>query len=170
MFSKHRRPSEMIVRAGFATEQAVYGMLLVAGMIVAAGAHGGSSVEVLVTVVVTVLVFWAAHVYAGTVAHHGLEEGHNVGLRDAFRTSLRATWGMLLSAIVPCIILLLGTLRVFPDRLAGWLALISCIITLAVLGYVAYQRRGAPLHLRIVGALVTAGFGALLALLKAIIH
>src|SRR5262245_62038436 len=52
-----------IVHASFATEEAVYGVILVAGMIVVAGSHGDSSWTVFTTVVVTVLVFWAAHVY-----------------------------------------------------------------------------------------------------------
>ena len=56
------------MRTTFATEESVYGVILVSGMIVVAGGHGESSWSVFLTVLVTVIVFWAAHVYAGTVA------------------------------------------------------------------------------------------------------
>ena len=59
------------VATSFVTEQSVYGVILVAGMIVVAGAADATSFTVFVIVVVTVLVFWGAHVYAGTVAAHG---------------------------------------------------------------------------------------------------
>ncbi len=159
-----------IIRAGLATEQAVYGVLLVAGMIVIGGSHATTSWQVLVTVVATVLVFWAAHVYAGTIARHGFEDDGALSLAESFRLAAHASWGLLVSALIPCAILLLGTLRIVPDAPATWLALWSCIVLLGVLGYLAHQRRGAPMHLRILGALVTASFGGLLALLKVLVH
>ncbi|WP_251452839.1 hypothetical protein [Microbacterium sp. Marseille-Q6648] len=160
----------VLVRTGFTTEQAVYGVLLVAGLIVVASLHSTSSLQVLVTVVFTVVVFWLAHVYAGTVAHHGLDEGRDTGLRASFRQALRASWGLLLSALIPCAILLLGTTQVVPDPVAEWAALWSCVILLGILGYVAFARRGAAMPVRLLGAVSTAGFGALMALLKAIVH
>ena len=41
---------------------------------------------------------------------------------------------------------------------------------LAVLGYIAFARRRARWHIRVLGALATAGFGILMILLKAGIH
>ena len=84
-------PATRIVHASFATEEAVYGVILVAGMIVVSGGHGESSWSVFSTVIVTVLVFWAAHVYAGTVAHHGLEQDRITPLGEAFRICLLYT-------------------------------------------------------------------------------
>lgn len=159
----------ILVRAGFATEQAVYGVLLVAGLIVIASLHATSTVEVLVVVVTTVVVFWAAHIYAGTIARHGLED-KETSLGEAFRAAQRASAGLLVAALVPCLFLLLGTLRIVPDGLSAWLALSSCILILGVLGYIAFERRGAPMHRRLLGALATASFGGVLALLKAIVH
>ncbi len=162
-------PSDL-VRASFATEQAVYGVLLVSGMIVVSGSHGATSWQVLVTVVVTVVVFWSAHVYAGTVAHHGLEHDRVVGLGDAFREAVRDSWGLLLSALIPCALLLLGTTRVVPDEAAIWAALWTGVGVLAVLGYVAFLRRGAPMWVRLLGALTTSAFGLVLMLLKSLVH
>lgn len=55
----------------FATEPAVYGIVLVAGLVAIRAEGAEESWAVLVKVVATVLVFWAAHVYAGIVAHIG---------------------------------------------------------------------------------------------------
>lgn len=163
-------PHRRALHAAFATEQAVYGVLLVAGLIVVSGLHASSSLEVLITVVFTVLVFWLAHVYAGALARHGVRDGQQVGVRESVRASLRASAGLLVSALVPCAVLLLGTLRVVPDRLAEWAALWVCVAILGVLGFVGFRRRGASPLMCVVGALSTAAFGALMALLKAFVH
>ncbi|UOQ88329.1 hypothetical protein MUN74_13705 [Agromyces endophyticus] len=163
-------PRESLVRTAFVTEESIYGVLLVSGMIVVTGSHGSNSWQVFWTVIVTVLVFWAAHVYAGTVARHGLAVERVMGLRDAFGESMRRSLGLLLSALIPSAILLLGVLEVVPDLLTIWLALWAGVVVLAVLGFVAYRRRGAPLHLQLLGAVGTAAFGLVMILLKAIIH
>src|SRR5688500_8789932 len=85
------------MRTPFATEESVYGVILVSGMIVVAGGHGESSWIVFWTVLITVIVFWAAHVYAGTVARHGLDDDRMIGLREAFRISFRRSLGLLAS-------------------------------------------------------------------------
>ena len=163
-------PATRIVHASFATEEAVYGVILVAGMIVVSGGHGESSWSVFSTVIVTVLVFWAAHVYAGTVAHHGLEQDRITPLGEAFRIALRRSVGLLASALIPSLILLLGATKVVDDQAANWLALWVCVLVLAVLGFIAFTRRGASWPMRIVGALTTAAFGVAMILAKAFIH
>ncbi|WP_395245891.1 hypothetical protein ACGGZK_08855 [Agromyces sp. MMS24-K17] len=163
-------PATRIVHASFATEEAVYGVILVAGMIVVAGGHGATSWSVFTTVVVTVVVFWAAHVYAGTVAHHGLEHDRVTGLGEAFRMALRRSFGLLASALIPSLILLLGTTRVVDDLTAIWISLWVCVLVLAVLGFIAFSRRGASWPMRILGSLTTAAFGLAMILAKALIH
>jgi hypothetical protein len=159
-----------IVRAVFVTEESVYGVILVSGMIVVAGAHGDSSWSVFWTVLTTVIVFWAAHVYAGTVAHHGLDHERVVGLGEAFRFAFRRSLGLLLASIIPCSILLLGATRAVPDAVALWAALWAGVVVLAVLGFIAFRRRGASLLMQCVGSLATAGFGFAMNLLKAFVH
>lgn len=158
------------VHARFATEQGVYGVILVAGLIVVSGSGDELALTVFVKVVVTVLVFWAAHVYAGAVARHGFENGRVVGIRESFRRSLHASWGLLIAALIPASILLLGVARIVPDDAAAWIALWVCVALLAVLGYIAFARRQAPWHIRLLGSAATAGFGLLLIVLKAVVH
>jgi hypothetical protein len=168
----HRAPltTNPLVRAAFVTEESVYGVILVSGMIVASGGHGESSWSVFWAVIVTVIVFWAAHLYAGTVAHHGLDHDRVVGLREAFRSAFRRSLGLLASALIPAFILLLGATKAIPDALAIWVALWSGVVVLAVLGFIAFRRRGATLLMQFVGAIATAGFGIAMIVAKALIH
>lgn len=158
-----------VMRTTFATEESVYGVLLVAGLIVASGATHSTSWQLFWTIVVTVAVFWMAHVYAGTVARHGLDHDRVLDLGESFRAALKRSWGLLASAFVPLAILLLGAAEVVPDAVAIWSALWAGIAVLAALGYLAFLRRGASLPVRLLGAVVTAGFGLLMMLLKAIV-
>lgn len=160
------------LRPGFGTEAAVYGTILVSGLIALASYSGETSVRVLIKVGVTVVVFWGAHVYAGTVARMGERAGPEARahLGHAFRGSLRHSLGMLTSASVPALILVLGTTRIIPDDIANDVALWSGVVILAFLGYVAFLRRGSSHLVRIVGALATASFGLVFVLMKAFIH
>jgi len=163
-----------ILRPGFGTEAAVYGTLLISGLIAVSSAHGEKSLRVLITVAVTVLVFWGAHVYAGTVARLGERRpdapDERTGLSAAFRQSLRHSFGMLSSAAIPCLVLLAGTTRIIPDDAANDVALWTGVAILALLGYVAFLRRGSTLLVRIIGSLGTASFGLVFVGLKALVH
>lgn len=159
-----------LVHTHFATDEGVYGVILVAGMIVAAGGGVATAWSVFLAVVGTVIVFWAAHVYAGTVAHHGFEDGRIISIREALGGALRRSWGLLVSALIPSTILLLGVAHIVPDPAAVWLSLWVCVAVLAVLGYIAFARRRARWYIRLLGAAATAGFGILMILLKAAIH
>ncbi|WP_404429794.1 hypothetical protein LG299_10050 [Microbacterium lacus] len=164
-------PSDRLqsVTNSFGSEEGVYGVILVAGLIVVTGAENATAWSVFLAVVGTVLVFWAAHVYAGTVSRHGFGDG-TTGLRKAFRDALHHSWGLLVSALIPACILLLGTSHIVSDPVAIWLALWTCVAVLAVLGFVAFTRRSSPWWVRLLGSLATAGFGMLMILLKAALH
>ena len=159
-----------LVRTTFVTEESVYGVILISGIIVAVGGDGESAWRLFWTVVGTVIVFWAAHVYAGTVARHGLDDTHQIGLREAFRRSFRRSLGLLASALIPSFILLLGATRAIPDAFAIWAALWAGVVVLAVLGWIAFSRRNASWPVRVAGSLGTAAFGIAMIVLKAIIH
>jgi hypothetical protein len=156
--------------SGFVTEESVYGTILVSGVIVVSGAYSATSWQTLISVVGTVIVFWAAHVFAGTVAEHGVSDGRETSLGAAFRRSLRRSFGFLLSALLPALVLLLGALHVVPDMVALWVALWLGVIVLGVLGYRAFAARGSSWPIRIFGCVGTAAFGVAMILLKAAIH
>ena len=56
------------------------------------------------------------------------------------------------------------------DTVALWTALWAGVLVLAVLGWIAFARRGASWPIRLAGALGTAAFGFAMILLKAFIH
>ena len=158
------------LRPGFGTEAAVYGTILVSGLIAVSSAHGETSAAVLLSVGVTVIVFWAAHVYASAVARLGRDDPEQMGVRMAIGRSVRHSLGMLSSAGIPALILVAGTTRVIPDDAANDVALWSGTVILAFLGYVAFLRRGSSIPVRILGALSTALFGVAFVVLKAFVH
>lgn len=150
------------------SEEAVYGLILISGMIVVSNSIVGTSANALATVVVTVLVFFAAHVYAGTLARLAAAERHEV--RRSFLAALHHSEGMLLVAVLPIAILTLGVTRFVDDELAIWSALLADTLMLAVLGWVAVAKWTTNVWLRLGSALITAGFGAAITALKAFIH
>ena len=156
-------------KSGLLSEEGVYGVILVSGIIVATNVASDSSWHVFTVVISTVIVFWAAHVYAGTVAQHGHDDDAG-SLNMAFREALGRSHGLLVASVPASIVLLLGALRAFDDDVTIWLALWINVAVLAVLGFVAFARRGAGLFGRLGGALLTAAFGVVVILLKAFIH
>lgn len=150
------------------TEESVYGLILVSGVIVASASATGTSVNALVTVSVTVVVFFAAHVYAGALARLAITEGRS-GLGASVRTAARRSSGMLLASVPAVVVLLLGTTHIVDDDTTLWAALIVNTLTLAVLGWIAVARWSSHWSARLMGAVVSAAFGGVLILVKAII-
>lgn len=151
------------------SEESVYGLILVSGMIVVSNTLTGTSAGALVTVVVTVIVFFAAHVYAGTIA--GIAKEHTRGdLRQSFVAALHHSEGMLLVSVAPLAVLLLGVTRVVDDEVAIWSALAVDTVLLGALGWFAVARWNPRFWPRMLSALITAAFGGVLVALKALIH
>jgi len=151
------------------TEESIYGTVLVGGMIVASGPLKATSWETFLSVVGTVIVFWAAHMYAGAIARSG-RSADGMGLGAAIRRSFRSSLGFLTSALLPCGILLLGATRVVPDTLAIWTALWLGVVILGVIGFRIFALRSESWLVRILGSLGTAAFGLAMIVLKAVIH
>ncbi|WP_394162159.1 hypothetical protein [Galactobacter valiniphilus] len=154
-----------------ATEQGVYGLILVSGLIASAGGLGASAGRVLLFVAVTVIVFWLAHVYASVVAGHGRWDaaGKPKPLGVTIRESVREARGMLISSVFPMLALFLGVLGLLPDPASFWLALWTSVAALACLGYLSYRRLGASTPARLVGAVATASFGLVIILAKVLV-
>ncbi len=158
------------IRGTFATAEAIYGTILVAGLIVAATNDSKTSWEDLLTVVGTVVVFWAAHVYAGAVANFGAKREPPVGLGHALGESFEHSWGLLTASLFPTFFLVLGAAGLVVDQVAVMLALWSCVAILAGLAYSAFSERGSTILVRLVGVSATAGFGVAVIVLYAIVH
>jgi hypothetical protein len=152
------------------TEESVYGTILVSGMIVVSRGYASTSWETFLSVIGTVLVFWAAHVYAGTVAGYHVARGDDTTFRIALKESVRDSLGFLFAALLPSALLLLGALEAVPDDIAVWAAMWLGVVILAVIGYRMFALRRSTIQVRILGSIGTAAFGVAMILLKALIH
>ena len=150
------------------SEESIYGLILVSGMIVVSRSLVGTSFNALITVIVTVIVFFAAHVYAGALAR--LASSRSATLGASLRAAARHSQGMLLVSLIPIGVLLLGVTRAIDDDLAIWTALLVDTVLLGVLGWVAMSRWTPRFWPRLWGSLITAGFGVVIIVLKVFVH
>lgn len=166
--STARSDRDILANAHLSTEEGIYGLILVAGLVAVAGNAGLTSPQTLLFVLVTNSVFWTAHVYSGAVAAHSGSEALPLG--RATRLAMRRSRGLLTAAIPPAVPLLLGTLGVIDSITADWIALWIIVGVLALLGFIPYRRKGAPLHVCLFGAACTAALGIVIILAKALLH
>lgn len=171
---RETRPSEEAVTTPtfghtLMTEESIYGLILVSGMILVSGTHNDATWKVLITVIVTVLVFWLAHVYAGTLARFSGRRGGG-DLKRAIAQSVVKSRGLLLSAILPIAVLSLGAFEVLDDSQAIWAALWANTLVLGLLGWIGVARWSKSVWWRLASAVTTALFGGFVIVLKAIAH
>ncbi|MDO7882940.1 hypothetical protein [Antiquaquibacter soli] len=148
------------------TVDAIYGLILYAALVGAVSDDDSNSFEVLALSVFSLVIFWAAHVYAGTIVNHV----GNVPLRTAIGKAIGHSSGMLWAAILPSLPLLLGVFGVLSVDDAVDYSLLIVTLQLGVLGYVALKNRGAGHAARIFGAIGCALFGTLIIALNSAVH
>lgn len=154
------------VRERLITPDAVYGLILFSALIGAVSDEDSDALEVLLVAVASLVIFWGAHVFAGTLTSHGADQR----LGEAVRRSITHSMGMLYAAILPSLVLLLGVFRVMSADDAVSLALLFAMIILGVLGYSAFAQRRSPVAVRVLGAIGTALFGLLMIILNIAVH
>ncbi|WP_285117415.1 hypothetical protein [Leifsonia sp. fls2-241-R2A-40a] len=147
---------------------AIYGTIVYASVVAAASGQDddqASAVRLLVFSVVSIVVFWLAHVYSTALGFQGETTG-GTRVRDSVRHALRESGGMLEAAVVPSIPLVLAALGVLPPDFGVALALWLAVLMLALLGYSVFAVRGRPVPICLLGAVVTGAFGVVVILLK----
>ena len=153
------------------SESAVYGVILVSAMLIVTGQKSDASLDVFLKVLGTVVIFWIAHVFADVVGGFGASQGDDsVSVRKLIRHGVHNSWGMLAAALIPLCVVLLGAVGVLSDDTAVWTALWVDVVLLGVLGYLAVARRTRRQAPRVIGALLTAGLGLAIMVMKAFIH
>ncbi|MGM7697849.1 hypothetical protein [Microbacterium sp. A84] len=148
----------------------VYGLIIVAGMIVVSSNLSDDTGAAFLSVVATLLVFFAAHVYAAAVSWMVSPGGTRRGLGEAFRHGLQDSAGLLLISAIPLAVLALGVVGLLRDTDAVWLALGTDVLLLGALGWLIAATRTDSIWARLGGALLTAAFGGILIALKALVH
>jgi len=152
------------------TPSAVYGLILyqalIAAMISEDEEAGLETWLVILYAVLSLVIFFCAHVFAEWVAAHGPED-----LTTAWRRAFSQSLGMLVSAVPPTAVLVIcAAMGMTADSAEDW-ALLSAVVVLAFLGYEAFAIRGYPIWLRIVGgAIGTALLGVFVIFLNFLVH
>lgn len=147
------------------TPAAIYGLLVFQAFITIDTDQGDSAWEVLGASLSTLVVFFIAHVFANVLTDHGEH-----GLRTATVRAMQHASGMLYAAVPASLVMVAGGLQGLEmDDVYAQTMWVTWIV-LAILGYAAYQRRGAHIAIRVLGALGTAALGIFIVLLEYAIH
>jgi hypothetical protein len=117
---------------------AVYGSIVAAALISVLREEHASSLTCAITLVSTLAVFWAVHVWSEIVGER-IELGTQFTLRHAGEIA-REEWQLIEAAVVPTAILLLGLAGVLSDDTASSIAIVACVIQLFAWGVVVGRR------------------------------
>lgn len=144
---------------------AIHGTVVGAAAMAAASLHGTLG-EVVVTVLVTVAVYWAAERYARVlaVAAHGPQRLGKVA------GALRQGWPMIEAAYTPLLVLVVVTLLTGDLPIGVLAALGIAILLLGGLGHAAARRAGTSRAGALGWGLVSAALGVVIAVLKLSLH
>ena len=145
----------------------IYGTILSTALITAYSEDPLSDpLQIAAAVLMTTLVFWIAHAYADGLARSALGGTFAVRARD----ELAREWPIVAGAIPPLLPLLLGAIGVVSDDTSETLAILGGIGVLTGWGVViAIRRRQGPLGV-LFAAAGSAVFGAVVVLMKVIVH
>jgi len=158
----------LMLRA-YRSESAIYGVVLVSSLI-AIGWREDTDLQVLLFTLGAVVVFWLAHVYAGTIAREESDGPRLRGILVAARSSAAHTAGMLLAMVLPTIFLGLAALNLIDEYVAYYLALWVGVVVLAVIGWFTARRRGGHWGWWLLSAVVTATLGMIVIWLGSLVH
>lgn len=146
------------------TAAGIYGVIVSAAVLVTA--HAETAYQLDIIVVVTLTIYWAAERYARIVAER-IHEGHRPPWHTV-RRQLTSGWEIMSASLLPLVVLLLA--RAAGAGMNG--AILAALITSTLLLCLAGWRMGARLHTgeRIVSTLVAGTFGAVMIMLKILLH
>jgi hypothetical protein len=119
----------------------IYGAIITAAILDTAGGHV-STAALVVSVVVTLLVYWVAEEYAELLGEQ-VEAGF-VPSWNYIRGSLAATWPMVSASFAPLVVLVLARLAGASIQVADNFGLVVAIVLLMIHGWLA--ARSARLH------------------------
>jgi hypothetical protein len=158
-----------VVRTTGSVTEAIYGLILATSVIAVSREYDSSNAGLIgVTVLVTGVVFWLAHVYArvlaGSITHHRMLN------RSDVREAIRHDWPLVQVTVPVVLILALGVLDIVPDKAAILAATLAALVELAAAGAYAARTSGAGLRGTVVSAIIAVTLGSAVVLLKALVH
>jgi hypothetical protein len=157
--------AELVARRRAARRRAsgIYGTIIAATVLAAAGSHL-STAATAVAIFVTLVVYWAAEQYAELLGERA-EPGH-LPSWERLRAGLADTWSMVTASYLPVLVLIVARLLRASATTAANIALFAAVVLLLIHGWAA--GRAADLHGRqlAVVTLIAGALGAVLIVLK----
>ena len=148
---------------------AIYGLIVAGSIIAAADPRSGErSIVTAALVVMSLVIFWLAHVYSnelGAWSEHGVTPTW-----ASWKRELGRQWPMVGAGTTPVLILACGGFNFVSDAVAVNLALFVCTAELGLAAFVAARRGGAGIRVSILSTAVAVTFGLALILLKTLLH
>ena len=143
----------------------IYGAIVTAAILDAAGGHLPTTALV-VSVVVTLLVYWLAEEYAEVLGEQAAGGRGRLPGWSRVREALAAAWPMVSASYLPLLVLVVVRLAGASSLAAANAGLVAAIIVLTVHGWLA--ARSAQLHGRqlVAATSVALGLGLVMILLK----
>jgi hypothetical protein len=164
----HRWRPRVVRTAGSVTE-AIYGLILAMSVIAVSREYDPSNAGlVAVSVLLTGVVFWLAHVYARVLARS--MDHHRMLTRSELRDALRHDWPLVEATVPLVLILALGALDVVPDRASILIAILVALVELALAGAYAARVRGSRMRGAVLSAAIAVALGGAVVLLKVLVH
>ena len=141
----------------------IYGAIITAAILDTAGGHV-STTALVVSVVVTLLVYWIAEEYAEVLGEH--TAGGRLPSRGHIQGSLVSSWPMVSASYLPLLAVVLAKLAGAADLTAANVGLVVAIVLLTIHGWLA--GRAAELRGRklVLVTSIAAGLGLVMILLK----
>ena len=165
--TKRWRPA--VARTTGSVTEAIYGLILATSVIAVSREYDSSNAgRIAVTVLVTGVVFWLAHVYARVLGEAITR--HRMLNRSELREVLRHDWPLVEVTVPLVLILALGALDIVRDNAAILAATLVALVELAAAGAHAARISGAGTRATIVSALIAVALGGAVVLLKALVH
>jgi hypothetical protein len=145
---------------------AIYGTILVAGVLAASSDAGADVADTAVYVFTTVLVFWLAHAWADSLARRVTATRR--GLKG-FRITLANQWPLVQSALPPIVVMFVAQALGADDEGAIAWAAWSCVVLLAGWGVVVARREHESAGRIVITSVACAALGLLMIGLKALL-
>ena len=157
----------LVVRTSGSATEGIYGLVLALSVIAVSWSSGPPDAgRVGLSVLVTAVVFWLAHVYA-SVLGRDMSQERRLTRAEVVR-SLREYWS-LIEVVIPLLLVLgLGEIDLITDTAAIVAATVISALELAAAGGYAAVRHGASLRGVIASASSGLALGLLVVLLKAL--
>ena len=141
----------------------IYGAIVTAAILDTAGGHV-STTALVVSVVVTLLVYWLAEEYAEVLGEQ--VQGGRLPSKASIGVALAATWPMVSASFAPLLALLLARLAGASALAAANVGLAAAIVLLTIHGWLAGRAAQLRSWALFIATSVAAGLGLLMIALK----